>query len=79
MKSVVMRFTVKEPSTGVPLQLEARPERFNGEQGYRILSDYGSNFFITNRYGVWRVGDDHHIEPELLEIIGLAIEEQPEY
>ena len=73
-----MKFTVVEPSTKVPLQLEARPERFNGEAGYRILCDYGSNFFISNKYGSWRVADNHHVESELLEKIGLAIEEKLE-
>lgn len=62
----------------MPLLLQARPERYNGEQGYRIISEYGSNFFISNKYGSWRLADDHHVDPLLLEQVGLAIEEQLE-
>ena len=69
-----MKIAVKDPSTGALLNAEARPEKYNGIQGYRILHQNGSNFFIFNRSGAWRQGDSHHLEPALLANIGMAIE-----
>jgi hypothetical protein len=73
-----MEYIVKEPSTGIPYRFDAKPERYNGEQGYRIICSQGSNFFISNKYGSWRLMDDHHVDSLLLERIGLAIEEHVE-
>ncbi|WP_423146188.1 hypothetical protein [Rubrolithibacter danxiaensis] len=70
-----MEHTITEPATGMPFQFEAKPEKFNGEQGYRIICNNGSNFFISNKYGAWRSMDNHHVDAELLIRIGLAIEE----
>ena len=72
-----MKLTVTEPSTGMPMQLDAKPDRYETEPGYRISCANGSTFFISNKLGAWRVLDDHHVEPELLVQIGLAIEGQP--
>ena len=69
-----MKFTAKDPSTGIMHALEAKPEKYNGEQGYRILYENGSNFFIANKYGTWRLMDDHFADAGFLENIGLAIE-----
>jgi hypothetical protein len=69
-----MKFTAKDPSTGLIHLLEAKPEKYNGEQGYRILYETGSSFFIANKYGCWRVMDDHYADVGFLENIGLAIE-----
>lgn len=74
-----MKFTVTEPETGIPLEMEAKPERLIGEQGYRITCANGSSFFICSKLGTWRVLDNHHIDPELLEEIGLALEEYPHH
>lgn len=71
-----MKLTVTEPSTGMPLQLEAKPDRYKTEPGYRITYANGTSFFISNKFGTWRLLDDHHVEPELLVQIGLAIEGQ---
>ena len=69
-----MKFKAKDPSTGLIYSLEAKPEKYNGEQGYRILYENGSSFFIANKYGCWRLMDDHYADVGFLENIGLAIE-----
>lgn len=68
--------TVTDPATGEFLQFEAKPEKYNGEQGYRIFFKTGVNFFISNKYGAWRSLDSHHVDPALLNNIGMAIEER---
>lgn len=69
-----MKITVKDPATGALWNMEAKSENYNGVRGYRILHDNDSGFFITNKSGTWQSGDDHHVEPDLLINIGLALE-----
>jgi len=69
-----MEYSITDPSTAMPFKFQVKPENFNGEPGYRIISSVGSSFFIANKYGVWRSLDDHKVDSELLEKIGLAIE-----
>ncbi|HEY1025365.1 MAG TPA: hypothetical protein VGE26_09395 [Sphingobacteriaceae bacterium] len=71
-----MQFTVSDSSKGVYLTLEAVPEKFHGEVGYRIFFPNKTHCFISSKYGTWRVLDDHPVNPELLEAIGAALEEQ---
>jgi len=68
-----MNIQVKDPSTGALLQLEARPEALEGKHGFRILHPNGSNFFIFGSAGAWRSGDDHHVDPDMLANIGIAL------
>jgi hypothetical protein len=70
-----MRFTVTDPGTGENLQLEAIPEVYNGENGYRIFFEDKSSIIIGYTDN-WKVLDSHLIQPELVEIIGLAIRER---
>lgn len=72
-----MELLVKDPSTGALLRFEARPERLGHDHGFYIMNLMGSGFFIASRSGVWRVIDGHHVEPELLINIGLALEGRP--
>ena len=72
-----MELFVKDPSTGALLRFEARPERLGNDHGFHIINQVGSGFFIANRSGTWRVMDGHHVEPELLTNIGLALEGRP--
>ena len=72
-----MELFVKDPSTGALLRFEARPERLGSDQGFYMINPMGSGFFIANRSGTWRVVDGHHVEPELLTNIGLALEGRP--
>jgi hypothetical protein len=69
-----MELEVKDPITGALLRLNAKPEHLKGQHGYRILHPNGSGFFIVNKSGAWRSGDDHHADPDLLINIGLALE-----
>jgi hypothetical protein len=69
-----MKIAVKDPTTGALHQLEAKPESYLGSHGFRIFRENGSSFFIANRAGTWRVGDDHHVDPDFLINIGLALE-----
>ncbi len=71
-----MKLNVKDPATGLPLILDAKPDKHNTELGFRISYPNGSGFFISNRLGTWRSADDHHVDPDLLVQIGLAIENQ---
>jgi hypothetical protein len=76
LKSVIMQFTIPDEAKGIYTTVEAVPERFNNEVGYRIFFPNKTNFFICSKYGTWRVLDDHPVNPELLQAIGAAIEEQ---
>lgn len=74
INNTAMKITVKDPLTKSILVLEAKPEQLHHEFGYRIIYPSGSNFFISNRLGVWRPADDHPIDTELLVEISLALE-----
>jgi len=69
-----MEIKVKDPETGALQLLQAKPEQRHGVHGFRVRYPNHSGFFIGNRGGAWRVMDDHHVEPELLVNIGLALE-----
>lgn len=69
-----MQIEVKEPATGVLLRLDAKAENYKGLHGMRIRYANGSSFFIIPKSGAWRSADDHHIAPDFLTNIGLALE-----
>lgn len=69
-----MKIAVKDPDTGILFNMEAKKENYYGQSGFRIIHENGSNFFITNKSGTWQSGDDHHIEPDFLINISLALE-----
>ncbi|MDR6941071.1 hypothetical protein [Mucilaginibacter pocheonensis] len=69
-----MQIEVKDPATGALFSFEAKPEQLKGEHGFRIRHMNGSGFFIAHRSGTWRSADDHHVDPDLLANIGLALE-----
>ena len=69
-----MKLAVKDPSTGALLNLDAKSENYMGLHGFRILRENGSGFFIHNRLGTWQADEEHHIGPEFLVNIGLALE-----
>ncbi len=69
-----MQIEVKEPATGALLLLDARTEKYEGMHGMRIRHPNGSSFFIVPKAGAWRSADDHHVDPEFLANIGLALE-----
>ncbi|SEN00077.1 hypothetical protein SAMN05192574_102133 [Mucilaginibacter gossypiicola] len=68
---------VKDPYTGALLLLEAKPEKWHGEQGFRIRHPNGSNFWISGRSGAWQAEDGHPVDRDLLVNIGIALEQHP--
>lgn len=68
-----MRIKIKEPVTNSALNLDARPEDYNGEQGWRIIFPEKDSFVIVQRDGEWNVMDESDINPQLIEAIGNAL------
>ncbi|MBS7563642.1 hypothetical protein KHS38_04425 [Mucilaginibacter sp. Bleaf8] len=68
-----MIITVKEPATHTDIELDAQPEDYNGEQGWRILSPDKDSFVMVEKNGQWNVMDDADINPEFLDAIGKAL------
>ncbi|WP_158826483.1 hypothetical protein [Mucilaginibacter lacusdianchii] len=68
-----MIITVKEPATHTDIELDAQPEDYNGEQGWRILSPEKDSFVMVEKDGQWNVMDDADINPEFLDAIGKAL------
>lgn len=71
-----MRIRVKEPVTGTDLDLNAEPEDYNGEQGWRIIFPSKDSFVIVYKNGDWAVMDDDTVNPEIVETIGKAVHAQ---
>jgi hypothetical protein len=68
-----MKITIKEPATDTIIDLDAQPEDYNGEQGFRILFPEKDSFVIVQKNGEWEVMDDSDINPELIAAIGKAL------
>lgn len=68
-----MRIKIKEPVTNGELDLDARPEDYNGEQGWRIIFPEKDSFVIVQKEGEWNVMDESDINPQLIEAIGNAL------
>ena len=68
-----MRITIKEPITNSNLNLDARPEDYNGEQGWRIIFPEKDSFVVVQKDGEWNVMDETDINPELIDAIGKAL------
>jgi hypothetical protein len=71
---IVMNIKVKDPSTGVLLNLDAKPEKYHDPHGICISHPNGSTFSISNKSGTWEPADNHAIDPILLINIGLVLE-----
>ena len=74
-----MRITIKEPLTKGDLNLDARPEDYNGEQGWRIIFPEKDSFVIVQQNGEWNVMDEPDINPELVANIGKALHSVARY
>ncbi len=74
-----MRIVVNEPATGSRLELNAVPEDYNGDQGWRILSPDKDSFVIVEKNGDWHVADETGIHPELIQAIGKALQPKARY
>jgi hypothetical protein len=72
-----MELQVKNPETGVLCKYNAKPDKWHGLHGFRILPPNSAGFFIAHRGGTWRVISGSPVRPELLANIGLALEHYP--
>jgi len=68
-----MKLTIKEPATDTELELNAEPEDYNGEQGWRIVSPDKDSFVVVQKEGEWHVMDESDVNPELIKAIGEAL------
>ena len=69
-----MLITVKDPATHQDLELDAQPEDYNGEQGWRILSPTKDSFVMVEKNGQWNImDDDTDMNPDFLDAIGKAL------
>ena len=75
-----MRITVKEPINDTELELNAEPEDYNGDQGWRIISSESKeSFVIVHKDGEWNVVDDDTINHEIVEAIGKVLQSETRY
>ena len=65
--------TIKEPATKTAIEIDAQPEDYNGEPGWRILFPSKDSFVMVEKNGRWKVMDDTDINPELPDAIGNAL------
>jgi len=72
-----MQLPVKDPATGAQLLLEAKPEKWHGEQGFRIRHPNGSGFWISARSGAWQAEDGQPVDRDLLINIEIALAHHP--
>jgi len=70
-----MLINVKDPATHEDMELDAQPEDYNGEQGWRILAPSKDSFVMVEKNGRWNVMDDldSGLSPAFLEAIGQAL------
>lgn len=68
-----MRLTIKDPKSENEIEVNAEPEDYNGEQGFRIVLPSMDSFVILERNGEWTVVDDDVIHPDLLSAIARAL------
>jgi hypothetical protein len=71
-----MEITIKEPATGEAIRLDAQPEDYLGEQGWRILYPQKDSFVIARENGDWKAVDEEDMDPELITAIVQAIDEK---
>lgn len=74
-----LEITIKEPTTDTMLHLEAEPEDYTGEQGWRILFPEKDSFVIVEKDGQWTVADERWVNPELVDAIGSALKSHARY
>jgi hypothetical protein len=74
-----MRITIKEPGTGDIKQLDAQPEDYFGEQGWRIIYPDKDSFLIARRNGDWKAVDEEDINPEIIDVIMRELDTHDRY
>ena len=74
-----MEIVIKEPGTGDQLTLDAQPEEYNDELGWRIFYPQKNSFLIAREDGDWKAVDEADMNPELIEAITTALRRNEEY
>lgn len=74
-----MKITIKEPVTDTEMELDAQPEDYNGEPGWRILFPEKDSFVIARKNGEWQVMDEKDINPEIVRAITDALRPHDRY
>lgn len=79
LKVKIMRITVKEAVTNNDVELDAQPEDYNGEQGWRIIFPDKDSFVIVQKDGEWQVVDESDVNPELVEAVAQQLKPHDRY
>jgi hypothetical protein len=74
-----MKITIKEPVTNTDMDLDAEPEDYNGDPGWRIIFPEKDSFVMVKTNGDWTVVDEEDINPKIVEAIGNALHQQDRY
>ncbi|MGN6639462.1 MAG: hypothetical protein ACTHJ8_11170 [Mucilaginibacter sp.] len=74
-----MEITIKEPATGEYIRLDAQPEEYHDELGWRIFYPQKDSFLIAREGGSWKAVDEQDINPELIDAIANSLRENEEY
>ena len=74
-----MRITIKEAVTNADVDLDAQPEDYNGEQGFRIVFPDKDSFVMVEKNGEWQVVDEEDVNPNLVEAIAQALKTHSRY
>jgi hypothetical protein len=73
-----MEITINEPATGENICLDAQPEEYNNELGWRIFYPEKDSFLIAEQNGEWRGVDEDNMNPELIDAIANSLLENDE-
>ncbi|GAB3171708.1 hypothetical protein [Telluribacter humicola] len=74
-----MELLIKDPHNDAELRLSVEPEDYNGEQGVRIVYPNKDSFVMVQKDGDWEVVDEDFVNPELIEVIGKALQPRARY
>lgn len=64
-----MKFEIINPTDKTRVELDAQPEDYKGEQGFRILFPDKDSFVMVEKNGEWNVMDETDLNPELINAI----------
>jgi hypothetical protein len=64
-----MRFDIINPTDNTRVELDAQPEDYKGEQGFRIIFPQKDSFVMVQKDGEWNVMDEPDLNPELVKAI----------
>ena len=68
-----MEFTIKDDETGNELLLQAEPEDYNGQQGWRVVFPGKDSFVMVEKNGYWQACDEPGLNPDFVQAIGASL------